>query len=74
LIPSLRISTIIDMTESGVAQEILAQLMELEEEKIMVGFHQEVHKAKDKELHDMHIKKKKFKEGYLVLVHDSKYL
>jgi hypothetical protein len=42
--------------------------MELEEEKIMVGFHQEVHKENDKSWHAKHIKKNKFKEGYMVLL------
>jgi hypothetical protein len=36
--------------------------MELEEDKIMVGFHQKVKKAKDKSWNDIHIKKKNFKE------------
>jgi hypothetical protein len=47
LIPSLCIATITNMTEIGVEQEILSQLMELEEYKIIVGFHHEVKKAKD---------------------------
>jgi hypothetical protein len=62
------------MTERGATQEILAQLMELEEDRIIVGFHQEVQKEKDKSWHDRHIKKKKFKEGDMVLLYDSKYL
>jgi hypothetical protein len=48
--------------------------MELEEDKIMVGFHQEVQKDKEKNWHDRHIKKKKFKEGDLALLYDNKYL
>jgi hypothetical protein len=48
--------------------------MELEEDRIIVGFHQEVEKEKDKACHDRHIKKKNFKEGDLVLLYDSKYL
>jgi hypothetical protein len=48
--------------------------MELEEDIIMASFHQELHKAKDKAWHDRNIKKKKFKEGYLVLLYDSKYI
>jgi hypothetical protein len=74
LIPSLCIETITCMTKRGVAQEILAQLMELEEDKIISGFHQEVQKAKDKAWHDRHIKKNIFKEGDMVLLYDSKYL
>jgi transposase InsO family protein len=46
LVPSLCIATITNMTEEGVAQEILDQLMELEEDKILAGFHQEVQKER----------------------------
>ena len=42
LIPSLCIVTITYMTKNGVVQEILSQLMDLEEDRIMAGFHQEV--------------------------------
>jgi hypothetical protein len=42
LIPIMRIAAIINMTERGATQERLSQLMELEEDMIMVGFHQEV--------------------------------
>jgi hypothetical protein len=42
LIPSLCITSITNMTERGPSQEILSQLMELEEDVIMDGFHQEV--------------------------------
>jgi hypothetical protein len=42
LIPILHIETITNMSKRGASQEILSQLMEIEEEKIMVGFHQEV--------------------------------
>jgi hypothetical protein len=48
LIPSLCISIIIDMIERGAKRKILAQLMELEEDWIIVGFHREVQKEKDK--------------------------
>jgi hypothetical protein len=74
LIPSLCIETIKNMAKRGTTQEILAQLMELEEDKIIYGFHREVHKEKDKVWHDRHNKKKKFKEGDLLLLYDSKYL
>jgi hypothetical protein len=62
------------MTERGTLQERLSQLMELEKDRIMVGFHQEVQKSKDKAWHDKHIRKKNFKEGDLVLFYDNKYL
>ena len=45
--PSLCIATITYMKENGTEQERLAQLMELGEERIMEGFHQEVKKEKD---------------------------
>jgi hypothetical protein len=37
--------------------------MELEEDRIIVQFHQAVHKSKDKAWHDKNIKKNIFKEG-----------
>jgi hypothetical protein len=36
------------MTERGAVQERLSQLMELEEERVLAGFHQEVQKTRDK--------------------------
>jgi hypothetical protein len=74
LIPSLHIVAITEMTKRGIVHEILAQLMELEEDIIIFGFHQEVQKEKDKSWHYRHIKKKKFKVGDFVLLYDSKYL
>jgi hypothetical protein len=62
------------MTERGAVQERLSQLMEMEEDRILAGFHQEVQKARDKSWHDRHIKKKSFKEGDLVLLYDNKFL
>jgi transposase InsO family protein len=74
LVPSLRVAAITNMTERGTVQERLSQLMEMEEDRILAGFHQEVQKARDKSWHDRHIKRKSFKEGDLVLVYDSKFL
>ena len=42
LVPSLHVATITNMTERDVVKERLSQLMEIEEDRIMVGFHQEV--------------------------------
>jgi hypothetical protein len=47
--------------------------MEMEEDRILARFHQEVQKARDKGWHDRHIKRKSFKEGDLVLIYDSKF-
>jgi hypothetical protein len=46
----------------------------MEEDRILAGFHQQVHKARDKAWHDRHIKRKTFKEGDLVLLYDNKTL
>ena len=48
--------------------------MEMEEYRILEGFHQELQKSRDKSWHDRHIKRKRFKEGDLVFVYDSKFL
>jgi hypothetical protein len=72
LIPSLRIAAITKMTEHGVIQERIHQLLAMEEDRILVGFHQQMQKDKDKSWHDRHIKKKTFTEGDLVFLYDNK--
>jgi hypothetical protein len=72
LVPSLRIATFTDMDDTGVVPKRLAQLVELGEDKFIVGFHQRVQKEREKAYHDRHIKKKAFKQGDLVPVYDSK--
>jgi hypothetical protein len=42
LVPNLRVAAITNMTERVAIQERLSQLMEMEEDRILVGFHQEV--------------------------------
>jgi hypothetical protein len=74
LVPNLHIEAITNMTERGTVKERINQLMEMEEDRILVGFHQEVHKARDKYWNDRHIKRKSFKEGDLVFLYDSKFL
>jgi hypothetical protein len=74
LVPSLRVATITNMTERGIVQERLSQLMELEKDMILDGFHQEVHKERGISWKYRHIKKKRFKEGDLVLLYDNKFL
>ena len=48
--------------------------MEMEEDRILTWFHQEVQKARDKAWHEKNIKRMSFKEGDLVLVYDNKFL
>jgi hypothetical protein len=42
LVPSLRVATITNVTERSTVQERLSQLMIMEEDRILAGFHQEV--------------------------------
>ena len=49
-------------------------MVELEEVRFIVRFHQQVQKKREKVYHDSHIKKKAFKQGDLVLVYDSKFI
>ena len=42
LVPSLRIVAFTDMDDPGIVQERLAQLVELEEDIFVTGFHQQV--------------------------------
>jgi hypothetical protein len=74
LVPILRIVTFTDMDDTGIVRERLAQLVELEEDIFIVGFHQQVQKEREKAYHDKHIKKKVFKQDDLVLVYDSKFM
>ena len=74
LVPSLRIIAFTHMDDIGIVQERLMQLVELEEDRFIAGFHQHVQKESEKAYHDRHIKKKSFKKGNLVLIYDSKFM
>jgi hypothetical protein len=43
-VPTLRIAAFIGMDDTGVVQDRLAQLVELEEDRFIAGFHQQVQK------------------------------
>ena len=58
----------------GVVEERLAQLIQMEEERFIVGFHQNVEKQWQKAWHDRHIITKQFQVNGLVLMYDSKFL
>ena len=49
-------------------------MVELEEDRFILGFHQKVQKERERACHERHIKKKDFKQGDLVLVYDSKFM
>ena len=67
IVPILRIAAIKEMTDVNVVEEILSQLLQLEEECFVGGFHQNVEKQIQKAWHDLHIKSKHFDVGDLFL-------
>ena len=48
IVPSLRIVVITGMTDRKALEERLAQLEELEEERFLIEFHQQVQKQREK--------------------------
>jgi hypothetical protein len=49
-------------------------LVEIEEDRFIAGFHQQVQKEREKAYHERHIKMKSFRQGDLVLVYESKFI
>ena len=74
IVPSLRIANFKDMEDHDIMKERMAQLISLEEDRFIEGFHQHVQKAREEAWHERHIKKKKFLVGYLILLYDSKFV
>ena len=74
ILPSLRIAQITEMADTDTVEARLAQLLALEEDRFITGFHQKVQKAREKAWHDRHIKNKTFQTGDLVLLYDSKFI
>ena len=73
IIPSFRIAQITGMDDTDTMNERLAQLLSLEEDIFIAGFHQKVQKVREKAWHDRHVKNKIFQIGYLFLLYDSKF-
>ena len=73
IVPSLHIAVLIGMTNCEALKERLARLEELEEERFLAGFHQQVQKARKMVWHDCQIKQHTFKNGDLVLMYDNKF-
>jgi len=71
---SMCIETITDISDSSIIEERLSQLLQLEEDRFVTLFHQQVQKDREKACHDQHIKKKKFKFGDLVLLYENKFM
>ena len=61
------------MTNVDVFKEILLQLIHLEEECFIAGFHQNVEKQRQKVWHNRHINNTQFSIGGLVLMYDNKF-
>jgi transposase InsO family protein len=74
LVPSLRIVAFTNMDDTRFVQKRLTQLVELEEDRFIARFHQQVQKEREKAYHDRHIKKKAFRQGDIVLVYDNKFI
>jgi len=73
IVSILCITTFIGMMDRGALEERLTQLTELEEDRFLAGFHQQVTKERENAWHDQHIKMRTFKVNDLVLLYDSKF-
>ena len=71
--PSLCIGALTNMVDHEALETRLVKLMELEEDKFLAGFHQQVQKECEKSWHDRHIKLHTFMVNDLVLLYDSKF-
>ena len=56
IVSSLRIAMLTDMADCETMEERLVQLMELEEDRFLAWFHQQVQKERENAWHDRHIK------------------
>ena len=74
IVPSLRITAATGMDDAEALEERIGQLIQLEEDRFIIGFHQRVLKDRQKAWHDRHIKKKQFAEGDLVLLYNNKFM
>lgn len=61
------------MLDYEALEERIAQLIELEEDRFLAGFHQQVRKEHEKAWHDWHIKLRTFKVNDLVLLCDNNF-
>lgn len=73
IVPNLRIAALMDMADHEALEEWLASLVELEEDRFLAGFHQQVQKEREKAWHDRHIKLRTFNVNDIVMLYDSKF-
>jgi hypothetical protein len=52
ILPRLCITVITDLSDLGIVEERISQLVQLEEDWFVIGFHQQVQKAREKAWHD----------------------
>ena len=62
------------MTDDHAVEEISLQLVQMEEERFVTRYHQNVEKQRQKVWHDRHIKNKQFQVQGLILMYDNKFL
>ena len=74
IVPSLKISAFTEMDDPAILNERLAKILELEEDRFIAGFQQQVQKTREKAWHDRHIKKNHFQNGDLMLLYGSKFM
>jgi len=72
IVPSLCIVAFTGIMDCRSLEERFAQLTELEEDRFLVAFHQQVQKECKKAWRDRHVKLCTFKVNYLVLLYDNK--
>ena len=58
IVPSLRVATLTNMDDEDTMNQRLLQLVGMEEDRFIVGFHQQVQKEREKAWHDRRIKHK----------------
>ena len=73
IVPSLKITVLIDLADEETVEERLLHLVELEEDRFIARFRQQVQMNREKDWHDRHIRSKAIKEGDLVLMYDNKF-
>jgi hypothetical protein len=74
IVPSLCVAMITDLSEFWWSRGEISKLVHIEEYCFVIGFHQQVHKVREKAWHDRHIKQKKFQVGDLVLLYNNKFM
>ena len=74
IVSSLRIAALTEMIDTDAIDERLMQLIQMEEERFIVGFHQNMEKQWKRVWHNRHIRTKQFRVGRLVLMYDNKFL